>query len=244
MLFKVSLMHRNVLGALLVAAGLATGKVGLASERHASAVAMSAPIAPLQLAQNTPTFTERVDQIDTCRGTAAAITIYKNSALSDAIGTVSANSSITLTGIFGSGVVQIKAPLLGWVATNTLVTTCSAPPVDGLPADIDTNPRYCRRLRSAEVDGSDYGDLSTGLVARNTANGDFQYVGSSNQTDGPTKAAIVRFPGGSTDLEDAGGRRWIRIKYRSSTGAPRVGWVPNGPAGVNRNIAACSSGQN
>ncbi|MBW4581452.1 MAG: hypothetical protein KME42_17925 [Tildeniella nuda ZEHNDER 1965/U140] len=236
-------MHLTVMGALLVTAGVAIENVGLAKERYSSA-AILLPIAPLQLAQNTPTLTERVDQIDTCRGTAAAITIYKNSALNDAIGTVSANSSITLTGIFGAGVVQIKAPQLGWVATNTLVINCGAPPDGTLPGDIDTSPRYCRRLRSPEVDGSDYGDLSTGLVARNTANGDFQYIGSSNQTDGPTKGAIVRFPGGATDLEDAGGRRWIRIKYRSSTGASRVGWVPNGPTGVNRNIAACSSGQN
>ncbi|XGV98462.1 MAG: hypothetical protein ACAF41_05900 [Leptolyngbya sp. BL-A-14] len=207
-------------------------------------VLMTTLATPLLTAQNTPTLTERPDQIDTCRGTTTPLTIYTSSTLNGAIGTVPANSSITLTGIFGAGVVQIKAPQLGWIATNTLVTNCGGAPDGGLPPDIDTNPQYCRRLRSAEVDGPAYADLNAGLVARNTANGEFQFVGNSNQTDGPTKGAIVRFSGRATDLQDAGGRRWIRIKYIGIAGLPRVGWVPNGPTGINRNIAACSSGQN
>lgn len=198
---------------------------------------------PLLLAQ-VPTLTERADQVDTCRGTTASITIYTTSTLSGAIGTVPENSSVTLTGIFGTGVVQIKAPQLGWIATDTLISNCGGAPDGGLPIDIDTNPQYCRRLRSIELDGPAYADLSTGLIARNTANGTFQYVGSSRQTDGPRKAAIVRFSGRATDLQDAGGRRWIRIKYIGLAGTPRVGWVPNGPEGVNRNIAACPAGQN
>ena len=140
--------------------------------------------------------------------------------------------------------VQIKAPQLGWVATNTLVTSCGGAPDGGLPPDIDTNPQYCRRLRSVEVDGPAYTDLNAGLVPRNTANGEFQFVGNSNQTDGPTKGAIVRFSGRAADLQDAGGRRWTRVKYVGIGGLSRVGWIPNGPAGINRNIAACSSGQN
>jgi hypothetical protein len=253
MLFKVSSMHLKVMGALLLSTGLVTGNVGLAEALPVRPVGLlpiapwpvaQMPVAQMPVAQSVPTLTERVDQIATCRGTATALTVHKSSALNSAIGIVPANSSVTLTGVFGTGVVQIKAPLLGWIATNTLVTTCSAPPGEGLPADIDTNPRYCRRLRSAEVDGSAYADLNTGLVARDTANGAFQYVGNSNQTDGPAKAAIVRFPGRVTDLEDAGGRRWIHVKYTSMMGTPRVGWIPNGPAGVNRNVAACTNGQN
>jgi hypothetical protein len=199
---------------------------------------------PLLLAQNTPTLTERADQIDTCRGTTTPLTIYTTSTLTGAIGTVLENSSVTLTGIFGTDVVQIKAPQLGWIATNTLVSNCGGAPDGGLPVDLDTNPQYCRRLRSVASDGPAYADLNAGLVARNTANGIFQYVGNSNQTDGPTKAAIVRFSGKATDLQDGGGRRWIRVKYIGLAGLPRVGWVPNGPEGVNRNIAACTSGQN
>jgi hypothetical protein len=196
------------------------------------------------LAQQLPAFTERADQIDTCRGTTSTLTVHKSSALNNQIGTVSASASITLTGIFGAGVVQIKAPQVGWVSTNTLITNCGAAADGGLPDDIDTNPQYCRRLRSAEVDGSAYADLNTGLVAREKAGGDFQYVGNTNQTDGPSRAAIVRFTGRATDLQDTDGRRWMRIKYISLMGTPRVGWVPNGPAGVNRNIAACANGQN
>ena len=244
MLFKLNLMHRHVVGALFATARLAAGSIGLATALQVSAVAVPLPIAPLQVAQIVPTLIERVELIDSCRSTATAVTIHKSSALNDAIGTVPPNASVTLTGIFGAGVVQIKSPLLGWIATNTLLTNCSVPPDSSLPADLDTNPRYCRRLRSAEVDGSAYADLNTGLVARNTPGGDFQYVSGSNQTDGPMKAAIVRFPGRATDVEDAVGRRWIRIKYVSIQGTPRVGWVANGPAGVNRNLAACSGSQN
>ncbi|MBW4693772.1 MAG: hypothetical protein KME27_18665 [Lyngbya sp. HA4199-MV5] len=220
------------------------GKGVLTIARCASFLVLTFSTVPLLRAQNAPTLTERIDQIDTCRGTTTPLTIYTTSTLSGAIGTVLENSSVTLTGIFGTGTVQIKAPQLGWVATNTLISNCGGAPDGGLPVDIDTNPQYCRRLRSVERDGAAYADLQTGLVARNTPNGTFQYVDTSNQTDGPTKAAVVRFSGRVADLQDAGGRRWIRVKYIGMAGSPRVGWVPNGSEGVNRNIAACASGQN
>lgn len=236
-------MHLKGMGAMLITTVSVMGGV-LTIASSTNFVSASLPAMPLQVVQNAPTFTERAEQIDTCRGTTSALTIYKSSALSGAIGTVAANTSVTLTGIFGAGVVQIKAPQVGWVTTNTLITDCGAASDGGLPGDIDTKPQYCRRLRSAEVDGSTYADLNTGLVAREKAGGDFQYVGNSSQTDGPTKAAIVRFSGRATDLQDADGRRWIRIKYIGMQGTPRVGWVPNGAAGVNRNLAACIIGQN
>ena len=112
-------MRFDVMGMLIVMASLATGQVGLATERDPSPAPVSLP-ARLLLAQASP-LTERVDQIDTCRGTTAALTIHRSSALTGAIGTAPANYSVTLTGIFGAGVVQIRTPLLGWVAARYTV---------------------------------------------------------------------------------------------------------------------------
>jgi len=50
-------------------------------------------------------------------------------------------------------------------------------PVSPLPPDIDTNPAYCRRLRTSAIDGELYRDLDFGLVARDTPAGGFHYDG-------------------------------------------------------------------
>lgn len=229
-----------IVATLIMTAGFTIGD-GFLTPSYAIPAKQATTMPAFQLAQTTPTLTERPDQIDTCRGVGnSALAIYKNTGLNGVIGTAPANSSVTLTGVFGPDIAQIRLPKVGWVSSPLLKTDCSGtPPEGGLPSDLDTNPKYCRRLRSSQTDGSAYSDLDSGLVARNAPNGDIQFVGDTNQPDGPARAAIVRFPGRASDIQDAAYRRWIRVKYIGVLGTPRLGWVTNGPTGTNRNIATC-----
>lgn len=196
--------------------------------------AVQASASPQQLAQAIP-LEERRDQIGTCRGTGnEPLTVYANSGLAQPVGSVSANTSVTLTGVFGSGAVQIRSPQVGWVSSALLKTDCGSS--GGLPPDIDTNPIYCRRLRSPAIDGPAYSDLNGGLVARNSPNGTTQVA--DGFPDGPDTGALVRVTANPPEVQDAGDKRWIRVKYNGIRQS-RVGWISNGPAGVNRNLASC-----
>jgi hypothetical protein len=111
----------------------------------------------------------------------------------------------------------------------------------GLPPDLDTNHQYCRRVRDAKTDGAQYGYLNSGLVARSTPNGEIQLA--KGAPDGPGKAAVVRITASPPEQQDVGDRRWIRVKYISRLGTPRIGWISNGVAGQNINIANCLTNQ-
>lgn len=233
MVFHLNRSRFSPVRSALLMAGMLAAESWLATASFANSIA---PIDPIEIAQ-TGTLTERPDQIDGCRGTGTTtLTVHANSALSRPIGTVPANARVTLTGVFGSGVVQIKAPIVGWVAAATLKTDCGSE--GGLPPDIDTNPRYCRRLRNSRIDGAAFADLDNGLVAHSSPDGARQ-VTSTGAFDGPAGGAIVRVTAVSPEVVDRGGKRWIRIKYNGIEQSGRIGWVSNGPTGTNRNLANC-----
>lgn len=205
----------------------------------------SAPT-PLQLAQaQVQQLTERSDYVGACRKTTAtALTIYEDSRLTKSVGTVQSNTVVTLTGVLGNGTAQIRVPSLGWIQSATLSTDCSSvePPASTLPADIDTNPKYCRRVRDSKTDGANYKDLDRGLIADdNPGKGVQTYLGTP---DGPGGAAVVRLTRDPAESQDVGSLRWIRIRYTSRSGEKRVGWVSNGSLASNKsNLASCLPGQ-
>ncbi len=201
-------------------------------------VAIAGTPATFQLAQ--AAISERTDLINACRITGAAVTLYADTALTRSIGSVTVNSSVSLTGIVGSGIAQIKAPVVGWISAVNL-KTCGDGPGAGLPSDIDTNPVYCRRLRNSIVDGPDYKDLDAGLVAREVPNGAIQtYQGSP---DGPGGGSVVRITATTPESQNYDGRTWVKVRYTGVSGGKRVGWVSNGPIGTARNLAGCLAGQ-
>jgi len=205
----------------------------------------SAPTS-LQLAQaQVQQLTERADYVGACRKTTAtALTIYEDSRLTRNAGTVPSNTVVTLTGVLGNGVAQIRVPSLGWIQSATLTTDCSSvePPASTLPADIDTNPKYCRRIRNSKTDGTNYRDLDQGLIADdNPGKGVQTHLG---KPDGPAAGAVVRITRDPAETQDVGGLRWIRIRYTSRSGEKRVGWVSNGTLASNKsNLAGCLAGQ-
>jgi len=140
----------------------------------------------------------------------------------------------------GSPFGEITTPLAGYVQT-ALLQVCQGQS-GSLPEDIDTNPIYCRRLRTSAIDGPDYSYLDHGLVARDAPDGGFHYDGL--EPDGPAAGAVVRITRMPPEVQDSGDRSWVRIKYTSRSNTQRIGWIPNGPAGVHRNIANCLPAQN
>lgn len=201
------------------------------------AAALANPQPPFQLAQTTA-LTERVSEIGACRGTGTqALTVYTNSGLTTSAGTtVQPNSTVTLTGVFANNSVQIRQPALGWVASGTLKANCGGGNIP--PDDLITNFKYCRRIRSSVRDGAAYSYLDNGLVAYDQP-GRGQQIGTGGVPDGPAGGAVVGLSAVTPEIQDFDGRRWYRVRYVGVGRTIRTGWVSNGPAGQNQNIANC-----
>ena len=231
-------VNSKQLGAVWLALALLMG----VSPAHAGRSSQTAAFTG-QLAQADVSLTEKADYVGACRGSGAtALTLFEDSRKTKVVGTVPAGVVVTLTGVVGNGVVLIRNPSVGWIESTTLTTNCTAggqttSETGPLPADIDVNPLYCRRLRSSAIDGPDYRDLDAGLAA-------FDRPGSSLQTafgsaDGPARGATVRITRTPPETQTYSDRTWIRVKYTSQLGTQRVGWISNGAIGSNRNLGYC-----
>ena len=78
---------------------------------------------------------ERPSFINTCRNRGnTPLPIFSDSALSRNIGTLPALTRITLTGVLGTGIAQVRSGnLVGYVRSATLLTNCNPEPP---PADV------------------------------------------------------------------------------------------------------------
>lgn len=185
--------------------------------------------APAAAPAATTTLSERTDYIGTCRGTTAAVNIYEDTQLTRKVGTVAARGSVTLTGVLGNGIAQIRTPSVGWIQTTNLVTNCTG---GSNPTPPDNTQRgECRRLRDPDVDGAGYESLRFGLRA-------YDNPGTTPQThqgssDGPAKGARVFL----TKPSQTNGK-WIRVFYTSVSGRERLGWISAG-TGTTNNLANC-----
>ncbi|MBW4490485.1 MAG: hypothetical protein KME12_22125 [Trichocoleus desertorum ATA4-8-CV12] len=179
----------------------------------------------------TTSLSERPDYIGTCRRTTAAVNIYEDTQLTRRVGTVAARSSVTLTGVMGNGIAQIRTPSVGWIQTTNLVTNCTGGnPGNGTPPG-NAQRGECRRLRDPDVDGAGYESLRFGLRAyENPGTTPQIYQGSS---DGPAKGARVYL----TNPSQTNGK-WIRVFYTSVSGRDRLGWISAG-TGTTNNLANC-----
>jgi hypothetical protein len=182
------------------------------------------------VAQSATPLTERSDYIGGCRLTSAVgLNVFEDARLTRAIGSVPANTQVTLTGVLGSGTAQIKAPLIGWVQAANLRSCATAgtpaPPPDRL------SKGACRRLRSPEFDGAQYADLKNGLVAYNQPGSEPQRAGTV--ADGPGQGATVYF----VEPRQVEGK-WVRVFYVGLAGNERIGWVSLG-TGDRVNFADC-----
>ncbi|HEY9858467.1 MAG TPA: hypothetical protein V6D16_03100 [Candidatus Obscuribacterales bacterium] len=178
----------------------------------------------------TTSLSERPDYIGTCRGTTAAVNIYEDTQLTRRIGTVPARASVTLTGVLGNGIAQIRTPSVGWIQTTNLVTNCTGGDTGGNTGG-NAQRGECRRLRDPDVDGAGYESLRFGLRAyENPGTTPQTYQGSS---DGPGKGARIFL----TNPVQTNGK-WIRVFYTSVSGRERLGWISAG-TGTTNNLANC-----
>jgi len=232
---KLVRVARSLLLAVTASAGFSVAIAALPEMPQAIASGTTTQ----QVAQAGVALTERNDYRNTCRNSGAIpLKLYGDARLTQILDTLPVNTILTLTGVVGNGIAQIKAPKMGWVQSATLTTACSMiSESNSLPTDLDTNPKYCRRLRDSKTDGSDYQLLDIGLVAFDRPGVSLQRFG--NEADGPGRAAIVRVTRLPPEIQVHDGRNWIRVKYMGQGNVPRIGWIANGPAGVNRNLATC-----
>jgi hypothetical protein len=191
---------------------------------------------------------QRIAQHSLCRAAKVSTPVFaQDNVTSVTLRIVPKNQQVTLKAIppQGSQFAQITVPVSGYIQTamlkpcQTSVQPLAQP--TGQPPAIDTDPAYCRRLRDSTIDGKNYKDLDAGLVARAIPQGGFLYVG--NRLDGPARAAVLHVTQLPPKLEDDGIRRWIFVRFTSVSGAKRLGWIANGPSGINRNLAHCLPGQ-
>jgi hypothetical protein len=183
------------------------------------------PAAPTERGTNSG-LVERVDYINTCRKTNRSVEVFANTALTPAnrVGTLSANSTVSLTGVLAPGRAQIvrrsspsgSITVVGWVDAAYL-STCDTPSplracyginVDGLA------------VRSGPSSTSDYlGALRGGSLVYATAN--------------PPRE--VRSPNTPPDF----GRIWVEILRDG-----RAAWIARtGQSGLGNNATRLSEAE-
>lgn len=166
--------------------------------------------APIAQAADVQVF-ERPGFVNTCRNSGTStLAVYTSTAQSTVVRQLQPYTRITLTGVLGDGVVQIREPAVGWVRSATLLTNCDArPPVDPVG--------QCYQVTQPElvVRSAPYGTILSSVLS-----GDRIY--GTNPTQRQTTSD---------------GRIWQRVYYRGTT---NLGWVAEtGTSGIGVNFVRC-----
>lgn len=74
---------------------------------------------PDQLAQTTTGLSERDDLIGACRVSSGSVDVFADAARTRRLLTLAPNVQMTLTGVVGTGIAEIRYPAFGWVSTLT-----------------------------------------------------------------------------------------------------------------------------
>ncbi|PSB20800.1 hypothetical protein C7B76_05860, partial [filamentous cyanobacterium CCP2] len=81
-----------------------------------------------QVAQTTTSLSEQADLIGACRVSSGSLDVFADAARTRRLLTLAPNVQITLTGVVGTGIAEIRYPAHGWV------TTLTAEPCPGTPS--------------------------------------------------------------------------------------------------------------
>jgi len=152
------------------------------------------------------TINERKDLIDELRTTNQTIWIYRDSDLTGNIMQLAPDTQVSLTGVVGAGLAQIKTPRVGWVNAGHLKI---------LDGSSGYTPGKAYRLRNIP-------ELQNGLLA--------YYEPGSPMNDGPAANSIVRLTE-PVDSYEANGRVYIRVFFTGKSNTSRAGYVSQGPIG-------------
>ncbi|MBF2085764.1 hypothetical protein [Thermoleptolyngbya sp. C42_A2020_037] len=166
--------------------------------------------APIAQATDVQVF-ERPSYVNTCRNSGAStLAVYTSTAQSTVVRQLQPYTRITLTGVLGDGVAQIREPAVGWVRSATLLTNCDArPPVDPVG--------QCYQVTQPEliVRSAPYGTILSSVLSG-------ERIYGTNPVQRQTTAD---------------GRIWQRVYYRGTT---NLGWVAEtGTGGIGINFVRC-----
>ena len=219
---KPSLFSRPVLASPVLSRVLTAASLGLAT--------LASPLwAVSALAGDIPV-TERTTYVNVCRRVNTSTEVFNNSSLGPAaarIGTFSAGTTVTLTGILTAGRAQVLLPnsdrsirLVGWVnATN--LGPCSGGPAATTPAS--SSGSVCYRA-------------ITNLAVRSSPNFAATVIAAFNTGD--VAHAITNPP---TEQTSAGDRRvWTQVKIFNG----KTGWISRtGVNGLGSNVTRLPDSQ-
>lgn len=193
-------------------------------------------VVPPVLADNA--LTERIPFINSCRLINRTTEVFNNSGLSPAstrVGTLTANTSVTLTGVLATGRAQVYIPnsdrsirVMGWVDAANLgpcgtTTGDTTPPTTVPPAATAA----CYRVNSSMTVRSNASSTSSVLGALQT--GDIAHA----TTNPPTESVS---PNSAPDY----GRVWTQVSISNN----RTGWVSRtGTRGVGSNLTPLPAAQ-
>lgn len=197
-----------------------------------ASTALSIALSPTPSHAQTSTLSENVSFINTCRSSGnATLSVFADTAQTKPVGALTPFTRVTLTGLLGSGLAQIKTPLVGWVKTDTLLSNCDAK-APGTPKPTPTpKPSDSPTAKACFVVIA-----KDGLAARETPNGKIQTSKGGN--DGPVNGSKVT----TTDPVERtiiGDRIWLKVTYDSANGGTRTGWIAEGIPNAGKNIKAC-----
>ncbi len=214
--------------------------------------AMIGAIAPLSLsfpalaqATDTTPLNEKASYVGTCRSSGSdTVSVFADTAQSKPVGTLKPFTRIVLTGVLGSGIVQITDPLVGWIKTDTLLTNCeakapgsSAPKPTPAPAPTPTPTPAPESGNATPAAKACFLVVpKEGLAARETPNGKIQASKFGN--DGPLGGSQV-LTTDPVERTTAGDRIWLKVTYDSANGGKRTGWISEGVPNGGKNIKGC-----
>jgi len=193
--------------------------VGLATALGTSAFELfiGSAIAPaLAQTADIPLY-ERPSYNNTCRSSGTgAITVYSTASQTQVVRQLQPYTRITLTGVLGQGVAQIQQPALGWVRTNTLLSSCNAVPDPGPGPGVPVGACYQVLPAEIQVRTAPYG----GYLATVFTN----------------ERVYATIPPQRQTTPD--GQVWLRAYYK---GTVNLGWLAEtGTNGLGLNLGRCN----
>lgn len=78
----------------------------------------------LETLQDTPGLTQQSNLIGSCRYSPDSLDVFADAGRVERLLTIAPNTAVTLTGVVGNGIAEIRYPAQGWISTLT-VETCS-----------------------------------------------------------------------------------------------------------------------
>ncbi len=235
-----------------ISAGMSVGVSANAQVVQPPAVELAAPPAPSSTVRTAPTastpvvsgLSEQPRLINACRfSPEQSLYIYEDAARANLIRTLTApTQGVFLTGIVGTGLAQIKEPVLGWIGTEA-VEPCTNPTPSPTPRPSPApTPRPTPAPTPAPTPTPNtracYEVRATQLTVRTTADGNSAALGVYGA--GSVVLATTNPP---REVSGTDGRIWAEIEAPNGNG-----WIsvtgPNGQGDNALRLAGeqCSSG--